>query len=273
MIGRYWQYQIPLWTLFLLFLVLLLIPMEIGFRLGLRKKETLPDPDAAIRSDVTMTSLLALLGLMLAFTYSFCMSRADLRKKAIITEVNAISTAFVRADRLPEPGRSEVRQVLYEYAKTRQVAPGAIRTLDELQQTVDRSLEVQSRLWPTVKSALGQEGEITDPEKALLVAATNQVLDSHTARMAVILDRLPLAVLGLLIAIAGAALSVAAYNSSLSGHPSRWRMSAFALILACLMYVILDSDMMMRGLIQVDHTSLDLLIREMDASLAGATSH
>jgi hypothetical protein len=272
MIQLSMQYQIPLWAVFLLFLILLLVPLEIGFRSGARKKRRLADPDAAVRGDVTMTSMLALLGLILAFTYSFCMSRADLRKQAIIAEVNAISTAFVRADRLAEPGRTEVRRVLYEYAVSRHVAPGSIRTMDQVQQFVDRSLEVQSRLWPTVKSALGQEGEITDPEKALLVAAINQVVDSHTSRMAVIFDRLPVAVLALLIAIAGTALGLAAHNSSLAGHTSRWRMTAFAVILASLMYVILDYDTMMRGLIQVDHSSLDVLIDDMKASFTDGTS-
>ena len=92
-----------------------------------------------------------------------------------------------------------------------------------------------------------------NPERALLVSAINGILDSHTSRMAVIYDRLPTAVLALLVLIASASLGVAAFNSSLRGHPSRWRMSAFALILASLMYIILDYDMMMRGLIQVDH--------------------
>jgi hypothetical protein len=267
MFGPYWQYQIPLWVVFLLFLVLLIIPMEVGFRLGSRQRRLRPDAKGAASSDVTMAAMLALLGLMLAFTYSFVMSRADLRKQALITEVNAISTAFVRADLLPEPGRSEVRKQLYDYARSRQVAPGSIETLKELQETVDRSLEVQSRLWPAVKSALRQKGNMTDPEKALLVAAINDVLDSHTRRMAVFYDRLPTAVLGLLVLIAGVSLGLAAYNSSISGQPSRWRMSAFALILASLMYIILDYDMMMRGLIQVDHRSLDLLIQDLGAAL------
>jgi hypothetical protein len=267
MFGPYWQYQIPLWAVFLLFLILLLIPLELGFRLGLRQQRSHPDPGGAARSDVTMTSMLALLGLMLAFTYSFSMSRADLRKQAINTEVNAIGTAFVRADLLSEPGRTEVRKVLYDYARSRQVAPGSVKTLKQTQEVIARSLEVQSRIWPTLKSALRQKGETTDPEKALLVAAINDVLDSHTSRLAVIFDRLPTAVLALLVSIAGAALGVAAFNSSLSGQPSRWRMTAFATILASLMYIILDYDMMMRGLIQVDHQSLDLLVQGMEAAL------
>ena len=265
MIGPYWKYKIPLWFLFMLFLILLLIPMELGFRLGLYRKKTDPDSQDAARGDVTMTSMLALLGLMLAFTYSFSMSRADLRKKAITTEVNGISTAFVRADLLAEPGRTEVRRVLYDYARSRQVSPGTVKTLEELDEVVARSREIQSRLWPSVKSALRQKSDMTDPEKVLLISSINSVLDSHTSRMAVILDRLPTAVLALLVLIGGTALGVAAYNSSLSGHPSRWRMFAFAVILASLMYIILDYDMLMRGLIQVAHSSLDLLIQDMEA--------
>jgi len=74
-------------------------------------------------------------------------------------------------------------------------------------------------------------------------------------------------VLTLLVLIAGTALGLAAYNSSLGGDPIRWRMTAFAFILASLIYLILDYDMMMRGFIQVDHSSLVVLIDEMKDAL------
>ena len=44
-------------------------------------------------------------------------------------------------------------------------------------------------------------------------------------------------------------------------------MTLFACIVASLMYLIFDYDMMMRGFIQVDHSSLVTLIEEMKASL------
>jgi hypothetical protein len=225
------------------------------------------DAEGEARSDVTLASLMALLGLMLAFTYSFSLSRADLRKVALVKEVNAISTAFLRADLLPEPGRTEVRDRLFDYAKSRYVEPGTVRTLQEVEKVVDRSVAIQSKIWPAVKSALRQKGNMSDPEKALLVSAINDVLDAHTSRMAVFFDRLPTAVLALLMFIAGLSLGAAAYSSVLRGHFSRWRMTAFALILASLMYIILDYDMMMRGFIQVDQRSLVLLIQEMGRAL------
>lgn len=268
MLDLYWQYEIPLWLVIFLFLIMLAIPMELGFRIGGRQHRLHLRAGKTVRKDVTLAAMLTLLGLMLAFTYMFSMSRADMRKQAFIKEVNAISTAFLRADLAPEPSRSELRKVLLDYAQSRYVVPGTIKTREQLQAVVDRSLEIQSKIWPATKSALRQEGEMSDPEKALLISAVNNVFDVHTIRMAVIYDRLPTAVLALLVIIAGSSLAVAAYNTSLTGDQTRWRMTAFALILASLMYLILDFDMIMRGFIRVDHQSLVVLIQEMKAELA-----
>ena len=132
-----------------------------------------------------------------------------------------------------------------------------------MKKIVVRSEAVQANIWPAVKTALRQPGEMTGAEKALLISAINNILDAHTSRMAVIYDRLPTVVLMLLVLIAGASLYITAYNSSLGGHQTRWRMTAFSFILASLMYLILDYDMMMRGFIQVDHSSLLQLIERL----------
>ena len=47
---------------------------------------------------VVLTSMFALLGLLRALTYHFTVTRFDGRKQGIVDEVNAISTAFLRAD-------------------------------------------------------------------------------------------------------------------------------------------------------------------------------
>ena len=206
--------------------------MEVGFRLGGRQHRLHPEAVKAARNDVTLASMLALLGLMLAFTYSFSMSRADMRKQALVVEVNVISTAFLRADLASEPSRTELRELLFDYARSRVTVLGTIKTREQVQEVVDRSLEIQSKIWPATKLALRQERDMSDPERALLVSAINDVLDVHNSRMAVFYDRLPTAVLALLVLIAAASLTVAAYNTSMTGQSSRWRMSAFAVILA-----------------------------------------
>jgi hypothetical protein len=226
-----------------------------------------PDAERAARNDVTLASILALLGLMLAFTYSFSMSRSDLRKQALVTEVNAISTAFLRADLLPEPSRTKLRESLFYYAQSRVVDSDTIWTHEKLREVIDNSLEIQSKIWPATKSALRQEGDMSGPERALLISAINDVLDANTRRIAVIYDRLPTALLVLLVLIAGVALAVATYNTSLTGQSSRWRMTAFAVILALVMYIILDFDMVVRGFIQINHQSFVLLVQDMEVAL------
>ncbi len=265
--GQYVQYQLPLWLVAILFLVLLLIPMEVGFRLGLWRSRVGAQNGDAPRSDVAVNAMLALLGLMLAFTFAFTMGRADLRKQALLTEVNALGTAFLRADLLAEPGRTRVRQRLRDYAKSRYVEPGAGMTLEELQRFVQRSKQLQSQIWPVVTEALDQPERVSAPEKALIISAVNEVLDAHTRRMAVFWDRLPTAVLLLLLMIAGISIGLAAFQSSVEGNRPRWRMSALALVLASLMYVILDYDMLNRGLIQVDHSLLFDLVDDMETEL------
>lgn len=266
MLDPYWQYEIPLWFLFLLILVVLLLPLELGFRLGLRELKLHPDHRSESAADVTLAAMLTLLGLMLAFTYSFSMSRADLRKQAITTEVNAIGTAFLRADLAPEAVRTELRKSLLEYARTRVVAPGTLHNRQDLQAAVDRSMVMQAKIWPATRSAVQQEG-MSEQQKALLVTAINEVLDAHTNRLTVIYDRLPTVVLLLLLLIAGASLGVAAYNTILTGKKCRWRMTAFTVILAALVYIILDFDMVMRGFIQVNHGPLVTLVRDMEETL------
>ena len=136
-----------------------------------------------------------------------------------------------------------------------------------MEEVVARSLEAQAKLWPATKSALRQEGGMPDPLKASLVQAVNDVLDAHTSRMAVIYDRLPGSVMALLMLIAAASISLASYSAGLRGNACRWRMTVFAIILAALMFLILDFDMILRGFIRINHEPLASLIREMEAAL------
>lgn len=263
----YWMYEIPIWLDMTLFLVLLLVPMEVGFQIGLRKHRAHPDAERATRGEVALAALLSLLGLMLAFTYAFSMSRADMRKQAIIREVNAISTAFLRADLAPEPGRTQLRQRLLEYAQSRSVTPESVKNRQELQEALARSLEAQAKLWPATKAVIQQEGDMPTPLKASLQQALTEVLDAHTARMAAIYDRLPGAVVILLLVIAMVSIALAAYSAGLNGNACRWRMGTFAVILASLMFVILDFDMVLRGFIRIDQTSLARLVADMERAL------
>ena len=259
-----WLYKTPIWVNALLFVAVLLTAVEGGYRVGLHRFRVVGKATKKPGDDVTLASMLALLGLLLAFTYSFSLSRADMRKQAIINEANAIGTAFLRADLAQEPGRSALRQALIDYARTR--VPGKGLYGDALRAEIEHSLEVQSRLWPTTKQAL--QGEIPAPLQASIVQAVNEVLDMHAARIAVIRDRLPGAVLLLLVLVAATSLAVAAHNAALNGQVNRGRMTAFAIALAALMLIIVDFDRGKEGLIQISDRPLLDLIHDLESDFS-----
>lgn len=261
----YWLYQYSSWVIGACLLLILVLFQEAGFRIGLRNRPRHEDADKSLRGDVTLGAMLALLGLILAFTYSFSLSRADLRKAAVVNEANAIETAFLRADLVAEPGRSELRQRLLEYARTRVLTADQVEDVAQLHRLIERSLEAQARLWPATKLAL--EGNTPAPIEAILVQAINAVMDAHAKRIAVGFDHLPWLVLFSLVLISALSLAGAAHNAGMRGRMVRWRMNAFALILVILIVIILDFDQSLRGFIQVSNQSLISLVQDMEAEI------
>ena len=260
-----WLYQQPAWVLGLTVLLILLLFMEAGFRLGLRHGPARKDTEKTLRGDVTLSAMLALLGLMLAFTYAFSLSRADLRKQAVVNEANAIGTAFLRADLAPEPGRSELRQHLLEYARTRELTAEGVKNVKHLHELIGRSLEAQGKLWPATMLAI--QAGVSTPLEALLVQAINGVLDAHTTRFAMGFDHLPPLVLFALILVAALSMAGAAHNAGLRGRMIRWRMISFAFIMVTLIVIIVDFEQSLRGFSQVSNQSLISLVHDMESAI------
>src|SRR5690242_15144236 len=64
-------------------------------------------------------AVLGLFGLLLAFSFSGAAGRYDGRKALIREEVNAIGTAYLRLDLLPEEERAAAQSLLLLYLDTR----------------------------------------------------------------------------------------------------------------------------------------------------------
>src|SRR5277367_4540847 len=74
-----------------------------------------------IRPDygTVLAATLTLLGLIIGFSFSMATARYDLRKSYEEEEANAIGTEYIRADLLPEPDRTQVRDLLRQYTDLR----------------------------------------------------------------------------------------------------------------------------------------------------------
>jgi hypothetical protein len=77
----------------------MLVLLETGRRLGLRRLAQ--DSEAAqVGFGVVEGAIFALMGLLIAFTFSGAASRFDTRRQLVVDEANAIGTAYLRLDLL-----------------------------------------------------------------------------------------------------------------------------------------------------------------------------
>ena len=266
-------YTLPIWANWFFFLVALGLSVELSFRVGLMRRKNWPDSDVGGGS-VVLTSTLALLGLILAFTYSASADRLGARKQAVIVEANAIGTAFLRAGLAAEPERMELREALLDYARSRVIlraAPGELYTEEGLRQIVDRQLQAQAPLWPLTKTIVNKSGR--GVIEVALMASVNDVIDMHTIRISAVVDRLPTVVLVMLVFIASAALAITGFNAGLSGVIVRGRLTLFALVLSSVMYVIVDFDRPRDGFIRVSEVSMLALINGIEQKLKQDAAH
>ena len=109
---------IPIWVLLVGTILVMVFFIECGFRVG---KHAQAKAKKAQTSQVRaiMGAGLGLLAFMLAFTFSTAQSHFEVRVQSLAEEARIARNAFMQADLLVEPGRSQAKQLLKEYIKLR----------------------------------------------------------------------------------------------------------------------------------------------------------
>src|SRR5262245_32765691 len=97
-------------------LVGMLALLEVGWRLGLKDRQTDLQRD---QLDTLETAVFALLGLLIAFTFAHAASRFDSHRQLIIDEANAVNTAYHRIDLTPSESRPQLQELMRHYVDTR----------------------------------------------------------------------------------------------------------------------------------------------------------
>ena len=138
---------------YLVALILLALPLAtfLGFHLGNREYHRRgygKMPSEQIPGGTSLGAMLALLGLLLGFAFSSALGWREARQSALVEEAAAISTAFLIANLLDDPGRTDLQVRILTYAETRLAASGDIRTKEAWTAFLARTLEAQADIWP-----------------------------------------------------------------------------------------------------------------------------
>ena len=150
------------WIAFLLacsLLAAMLVCLELGHRLGTRRALREGEPEHA-GFGIVEGAVFALLGLLMAFTFSGALSRFDERRKLIVDEANAIGTAYLRIDLLPAAAQGELRAGFRGYLDARLAAYRAVLDFD----AVEAKLAHANEASPAIAS--------THPRAAIIAAAS-----------------------------------------------------------------------------------------------------
>jgi hypothetical protein len=200
---------------------------------------------------------LSLLAFMLAFTFGLAGSRFEDRRQVVLSEANAIGTTYLRAAMLPEPMRTESRNLLREYVDVRleAIQPGKV------DQAISKSEELQNRLWSQAVAATERD---RSPITALFVQSLNEVIDLHAKRlMASLRSRVPGEIWIVLFLLVILTMVMMGYHSSLANSKRSIAVIALVLGFSSVLFLIADLDRPGQGMLQVSQQSMIDLRRSM----------
>lgn len=250
--------EYPMWVAAVGVLVGSVVFVELGRRLGrwhaVKQPETARAGLGAIDG-----AIFALLGLLLAFTFSGAAIRFDTRRQLIVEETNAIGTAYLRLGLLPPAVRTNLQGLFRQYVDARLEVYRNVVDIQATQSRLEKVGELQQEIWRNALEASANEQ--VSSARILLLPALNQMFDIATARTLAGQMHPPKVIFVLLAILIMMSSLLAGFGMAESARRSWLHIGSLALILSITFYVILDLEHPRLGLIQVDpfdHALVDL---------------
>jgi len=196
-------------------------------------------------------AVFALLGLLIAFTFSGALTRFDVRRSQVVDEANAIGTAYLRIDVLPVSTQPRLRETFRNYVDARIATYKKLPDLQAAQQELALSQALQTDIWAQAVAATRMPDSPTGVN-VLVLSALNEMFDIATVRLAATQMHPPIVIFAMLIGLALASALLAGYQSAREKDRDWMHKIGFAGIVACTIYVILDIEYPRLGLIRID---------------------
>jgi len=228
----------------------MLILLEVGRRIGMRRLAA--DPQGAEAGVGTVEgAVFALLGLLIAFTFSGAAARFDLRRQLIVDEANDIGTAYLRLDLLPVEAQPGLREKFRNYVDARLAIYQKLPDMAAAQREMVKANRLQVEIWrQSVEASRAQGASAAAP--MLLLPALNAMIDITTTRTMAAQIHPPMVIFALLYGLALISSLLVGYDMA-GGKARNWlHMLGLAFVMAVSVYVIFDIEYPRLGFIRVD---------------------
>jgi hypothetical protein len=222
---------------------------EVGRRIGISRLAA--DPQGAQKGlGAVEGSVFALVGLLIAFTFSGAASRFDARRQLIIQETNSIGTAWLRIDLLTTDDQTELRELFRRYLDSRLAVYRKLPDIAASEIERARGAQLQRRIWEqAVKAARNSN---SPPLTTVFLPALNDMFDIATTRVETSRLHPPLLIFLMLVVLVLAGATLVGYAMA-GGRRRNWlHIVGFALVMTLAVYVIIDLEFPRLGFIKVD---------------------
>lgn len=218
-----------------------------------------PQPNGPLEAAV-----FALMGLLIAFTFSGALERFDQRRAQVVTEANAIGTAYLRLALLPAEDQSKLRAAFRDYVDSRIATYRKLPDMEAVHAEMKRSQALQSDIW-TLAVAAATRPAIRPGTEGLVLGALNEMFDITATRFAATQMHPPPIVYAMLMGLALAASLLAGYQSAGEKGIDWMHQTSFAAIVSLTVFVILDIEYPRLGFVRLD--AIDQLLVNVRAGM------
>lgn len=247
-------YELPTPLIVLGLLLVMLLTVELGARLGARRGTAGWTHSRDLLVAIAGANL-ALLGLMLAFSFSISAQRYEERVHLLEHEADGIILAAHLMDQLLPAPREAALAELRDFAQSRLDFRTVGNDPEGEHAAIMASRSAHARLWSIVSRA----DSYAEPGPINLSLTVPAVLDLGTVareRELARTLRLPGPVLLMLLVLAVASAGTVAYAFGASGQGGRVLTVTLLLLICLVIYIIVDLDRPRRGLMRLDPTPL-----------------
>ncbi len=262
---------VPIGLLLIGTILVMIAFIEYGFRLG---KHAQANSKKAQTSQVRaiMGAGLGLLAFMLAFTFATAQSHFEVRVQSLAEEARIARNAFLQADLLTEPRKSQAKQLLRDYIQLRSGISKLTGSdiVEQINDLIRRSEQIQGQLWSL--ATLGELQLTDDPadleKNGMFMGSVLALIDVHFTRVhSAAMNRIPFTIWLALYLMAVLSMIIMGYQAGLTDRRSPVATITLAVAFSVVIILITDLDRPVMSFFEINTQLLIDLNDYMEADL------